>query len=61
VAPEVLTQKNYDEKCDIWSCAVLMYLMIAGCPPFFGENRKEIAQKIKEGKVEFTGTFKNHT
>jgi len=37
IAPEVLC-KNYDEKCDIWSCGVIMYMMIFGSPPFSGND-----------------------
>lgn len=52
IAPEVL-QGSYDEKCDIWSCGVLMYMMLSGVPPFYGATRKEVMQKISKGKFSF--------
>ena len=51
-APEVLC-KNYNKKCDLWSCGVIMYLMLCGRQPFEGENDDEIYQKIQVGKIYF--------
>ena len=52
IAPEVLFEK-YDEKCDIWSCGIIMYILLCGYPPFNGENDSEILAKIKLGKFSF--------
>ena len=30
VAPEVLSQSPYDFRCDYWSLAVIMYIMLSG-------------------------------
>ena len=53
IAPEVL-DRNYTEKCDIWSCGVIMYILLTGRPPFGGNTDMEIMQKIKTGKFDLT-------
>ena len=51
IAPEVL-KKHYDEKCDIWSCGVIMYILLSGRPPFPGDSDKEIMDKVALGKYD---------
>jgi len=34
MAPEILTQDEYDEKCDIWSTGILCYSLLCGEMPF---------------------------
>ena len=44
---------NYDEKCDIWSAGVILYVMLCGNPPFKGVKDKEIKNKIINGEYNF--------
>ena len=49
IAPEILNKKDYNFKCDIWSCGIVLYCMLAGRPPYNGQSDAEIMCKIKLG------------
>ena len=51
IAPEVIN-KCYNEKCDIWSCGVIMYFLLTARPPFAGENIDDLNDKILSGKYD---------
>ena len=34
IAPEILSCKGYNEKCDIWSLGIILYVMISGNYPY---------------------------
>jgi serine/threonine protein kinase len=51
-SPEVV-DNLYDEKCDEWSCGVLMYILLCGQPPFCGETEEEIFEKVKKCEYDF--------
>ena len=52
IAPEVL-RGDYDEKCDIWACGVIFYILLCGYPPFNGDSDEEIYEAVLKGDFEF--------
>jgi len=53
-APEML-QGAYSKKCDVWSCGVLLYIMLGGSPPFGGDDDAQILKVVAEARVDFPG------
>ncbi|PWA61829.1 Calcium/calmodulin-dependent/calcium-dependent protein kinase [Artemisia annua] len=62
VAPEVLRKKGYDgAKADIWSCGVVLYVLLAGFLPFHDVNLMNLYRKIFKAEYEFPPWFSHDT
>jgi calcium-dependent protein kinase len=53
VAPEVL-RRSYGPEADIWSCGVILYILLSGVPPFWGETEQQIFDAILKGDLDLT-------
>lgn len=58
IAPEVI-QGKYDQKCDIWSAGIILYLLICGEFPFNEANEEDLYKKIVKMKFTFKGNSWN--
>ncbi|KAF5466861.1 hypothetical protein F2P56_016744 [Juglans regia] len=54
VAPEVLRKKGYDgAMADIWSCGVVLFVLLAGYLPFRADNVMKMYRKVFKAEYEF--------
>ena len=49
IAPEVF-KKKYNFKCDIWSCGIIMYVLLTKKIPFLGDTKDELRNSIVKEK-----------
>lgn len=53
VAPEILEGTPYDERADMWSVGVILYILLGGYPPFIESTQRDLFRKIRRGEYEF--------
>lgn len=56
LAPEIYSGK-YTEAVDLWSCGVIMYILLAGIPPFSADSVEETTRLAAQGRIPFGEAF----
>ncbi|KAJ9066889.1 hypothetical protein DSO57_1005269 [Entomophthora muscae] len=60
VAPEVLIGEGYSGPVDLWSCGIVMYLLLSGSTPYQGSDQFSLMDSTANRKLQFLGeSWKN--
>jgi serine/threonine protein kinase len=47
MSPEMIHNRPYDYKIDIWALGILLFELIAGHAPFRGDKPEEVLEQMK--------------
>lgn len=50
MSPEIF-KGSYDERCDIWSLGIILFMLVTGEPPVAGSTSEEILENVKAGRL----------
>ena len=56
VAPEILKNIPHDQRADLWSIGVVIFVLLVGYPPFLEEKQSDLFAKIRAGNWNFVET-----
>ncbi|CAL1286285.1 unnamed protein product, partial [Larinioides sclopetarius] len=54
MGPEIVLRRPYGKPADVWSCGVLLYVLLTGTQPFLG-TKEWLYESICSGHVNMTG------
>ena len=55
-SPDILMD-YFNSKCDVWSCGVILYILLCGYPPFTASSDADTSKLIKKGHFTFPGKY----
>lgn len=54
MAPEIIQEKKYDNRVDVWAIGVITYILMSGKPPFGGKSKEHILSSILANNLSFS-------
>lgn len=57
IAPEILQQRNYSHKVDVWSLGIILFELATGKTPFYASTVQQLQPKILHESVKFPSSM----
>ena len=57
MAPEILEEKKYDTRVDIWSIGIISYILLCGRPPYRGRSREDMFKALQGWELSFEADY----
>ena len=59
LAPETILEEPIGQPVDLWSCGVILFILLAGYPPFWSSNDEKLLLSILQGNYSMPSPYWN--